>query len=207
MTPQTPSAPRRRRALATLGLAAALALLPALAASAGQRPDHIVARQTIAAPSGSSALCAQYGWACARGTAMAMSEAEVLTRARAVNATVNRKTRPVSDRAQYGVEERWTLPSARGGDCEDLALLKKKMLIAEGVAPSRLLIATVLDRQRGSHAVLVLRTAAGDLVLDSLVGSIKPWRSTGYSFLTMQDPSAPSRWNAIFAGGIFAKKA
>lgn len=189
------------------GLAICLALLPALPAAAGQRPDHIVARQPIAAPPGAASLCAQYGWACASGTSMAMSDVEALKIARAVNSTVNRKTRPLSDLAQYGDDEVWALPSERGGDCEDLALLKKKMLIARGVAPSRLLIATVLDRQRGSHAVLVFRTGAGDLVLDSLVGSIKPWQSTGYSFLMMQDPAAPSRWNAIFAGGIFAAKA
>ena len=208
MTPHLPKAPKGlRAALRTFGIAALISLLPASFAAAGQRPDFLVARQAIAAPSGAGAICARYDWACARGNGLKMSDAAAMKVARSVNSAVNRKTRPVSDLAQYGVSENWTLPSQRGGDCEDLALMKKKSLIAQGVAPERLLIATVLDRKRGSHAVLVLRTAAGDYVLDSLVGSIKPWRATGYSFLKMQDPAAPSRWNAIFAGGIFAASA
>lgn len=208
MTPQLPEATKGlRSALRTFAIAGLITLVPASFASAGQRPDFLVARQPIAAPAGAGSICGRYDWACARGNGLKMTDADAMKVARSVNSAVNRKTRPVSDRAQYGVEENWTLPSARGGDCEDLALMKKKALIAQGMSPERLLIATVLDRKRGSHAVLVLRTAAGDYVLDSLVGSIKPWRATGYSFLKMQDPASPSRWNAIFSGGIFAAKA
>lgn len=208
MTPHLPEAPKGlRSALRTFGIALLITLVPAGIASAAQRPDFLVARQAIAAPSGAGGICARYGWACTRGGGAGLTDAAAMKVARAVNSSVNRTTRPVSDLAQYGVQENWTLPSARGGDCEDLVLMKKKKLIAQGVAPERLLIATVLDRKRGSHAVLVLRTAAGDYVLDSLVGSIKPWRDTGYSFLKMQDPASPSRWNAIFAGGIFAARA
>ena len=82
----------------------------------------------------------------------------VLRVAKAVNTSVNRSTRAVSDLRQYGDEEVWALPTSLGGDCEDIALLKKRELIKRGIAPERLLIATVLDRNRGSHAVLVLRT-------------------------------------------------
>lgn len=208
MTPHLPKAPKGlRSALRTFGIAVLITLVPASFATAGQRPDFLVARQAIAAPAGAGGICARYDWACARGNGLKMSDASAMKVARAVNSAVNRKTRPVSDLAQYGVAENWTLPSARGGDCEDLVLMKKKAMIAQGVAPERLLIATVLDRKRGSHAVLVMRTAGGDYVLDSLTGSIKPWRATGYSFLKMQDPSSPSHWNAIFAGGIFGAQA
>ncbi len=206
-TTTAPAARKARTSLRLLGIAAALALLPAATATAGQPPDLLKARQTIAAPAGSGKLCARYRWACARSGKLNMSDDEAMRLARGVNSAVNRRTAPISDRAQYGVEEYWALPTARGGDCEDLVLLKKKALIAQGVSPDRLLIATVLDRNRGSHAVLVLRMAGGDFVLDSLVGAIKPWRATGYSFLKMQDPSAPTRWNAIFAGGIFSARA
>jgi predicted transglutaminase-like cysteine proteinase len=195
-----------RAALRKLAIAAALALIPAGGASAGQLPDHLQARQAIAAPAGAAGLCATYGWACARLGRMTLPDDQVMRLARGVNSAINRQVRPLSDRAQYGVEERWTLPTQRGGDCEDVVLLKKKALIAQGVAPERLLIATVLDRNRGSHAVLVLRMAAGDYVLDSLSSTIKPWRATGYSFLKMQDPAMPSRWNAILAGGLFSAR-
>lgn len=207
MTRRFQESDRVRSMLRIFGFAAAIALAPATTTSAGQPPDFLVARQAIDAPAGASALCDRYDWACARGNGPKMSDTDAIRLARIVNSAVNRSTRPVSDRVQYGAEEIWALPSRRGGDCEDLALMKKKALIAEGVAPERLLIATVLDRNRGSHAVLVLRTAAGDYVLDTLVGKIKPWRATGYSFLKMQDPDAPTRWNAIFAGGIFSPRA
>ena len=42
-----------------------------------------------------------------------------------------------------------------------------------------------------------------DLVLDNLKNSILPWRKTGYSFLSMQNPSAPHKWDAVLAGGVF----
>lgn len=198
---------RVRSMLRIFEFAAAIALASTASATAGQRPDFLVARQAIDAPAGADTICARYDWACASGEGLKMSDADAIRMARIVNGKVNRGTRPISDRTQYGVEEIWTLPSSRGGDCEDLVLMKKKALIARGMAPERLMIATVLDRNRGSHAVLVLRLAAGDYVLDSLVGTIKPWRATGYSFLKMQDPEAPSRWNAIFAGGIFSPRA
>lgn len=198
---------RVRSMLRTFGFAAAIALASAASATAGQMPDFLVARQAIDAPAGAGNICARYDWACANGEGLKMSDADAIQMARVVNSAVNRSTRPISDSAQYGVEEVWALPGSRGGDCEDLALMKKKALIERGMAPARLMIATVLDRKRGSHAVLVLRTAAGDYVLDTLVGKIKPWRATGYSFLKMQDPDAPTRWNAIFAGGIFSPRA
>lgn len=208
MTPSTTRAGRKvRTGLRLICLAAAVALLPQAGAFAAQPPDQIRIRQAIAAPSGAANLCGRYSWACAHTGRLNMPDAAAMRIAQRINGQVNRRVRPVSDRSQYGIEEYWSLPSTRGGDCEDVALLKKKALMAEGVSPDRLMIATVLDRNRGSHAVLVLRTAAGDYVLDSLVGGIKPWRATGYSFLKMQDPAAPSRWSAVFAGGIFATRA
>jgi predicted transglutaminase-like cysteine proteinase len=116
---------------------------------------------------------------------------------------VNRQVRPITDRRQYRRDEHWALPTSRGGDCEDFALLKKRELIALGVPADKLLIATVLDRKRQPHAVLVLSTLQGDYVLDNLTSRIKPWGQTGYSFLRMQDPRAPERWVAVLAGGIF----
>jgi predicted transglutaminase-like cysteine proteinase len=200
--------PRKARAaLRPLGLAVSIMLVSSGGIQAGQRPDFLSAKQAIAAPSGSAGICSRYAWACARTGHLNMTDEAALRLARGVNSAVNRQTHPISDRAQYGVEERWALPTPRGGDCEDVVLLKKKALISQGISPDRLLIATVLDRNRGSHAVLVLRTAAGDYVLDSLVSSIKPWRATGYSFLKMQNPASPSHWNAIFAGGIFSARA
>jgi len=95
------------------------------------------------------------------------------------------------------------LPGPRGGDCEDFALAKKKRLIEAGVPAGAVLIATALDRRRKPHAVLVLRARAGDYVLDNLTDRMLLWHRTGYSFLRMQNPIAPWKWDLIAAGGIF----
>ena len=96
------------------------------------------------------------------------------------------------------------MPGRRGGDCEDYALEKKRQLIEMGLSGDQLLMTTVLDRKGGSHAVLVLRTGAGDYVLDNLNNQIKPWGRTGYTFLRMQDPQHKQQWRALFAGGLFS---
>lgn len=191
------------RAGRRLLVGAVTAVVVASSAGAAEEP-RLVARKSIAAPSGFAGVCARYRWACARIGQRAVSGGAELTLARQVNRAVNRRVRQVSDRRQYGNDDVWTLPTAAGGDCEDIALLKKKELIQRGVAPENLLVATVLDLQGGSHAVLVLRASNGDLVLDNLRSTIIPWRKTGYTFLRMQNPSAPHRWSAVFAGGMMA---
>ncbi|MGB3316324.1 MAG: transglutaminase-like cysteine peptidase [Albidovulum sp.] len=163
---------------------------------------HLVPRQPIAAPTGFNGVCDRYIWACARG-GYDTEQIGVLHLAKTVNASVNRTTRAVSDRRQYGDEEVWALPTSFGGDCEDIVLLKKRELVLRGVAPESLLIATVLDNRRAAHAVLVLRTGDEDLVLDNLKNRILPWQKTGYSFLRMQNPEAPHKWDAVLAGGVF----
>ncbi|WP_298848188.1 transglutaminase-like cysteine peptidase [uncultured Ruegeria sp.] len=149
-------------------------------------------------PSGAINLCTQYNWACAGKRSVSMSSQQEFRVVEQVNRSVNRSTREVTDQSQYKTRERWALPTAIGGDCEDFALLKKRDLIHAGVDPSKLLIATVLDRRRVPHAVLVYRTANGDLVLDNLTNRIKPWTATRYLFLRMQDPKRPSRWVGVY---------
>lgn len=176
-------------------------MLPAPAVLATTYDAHILPQKPIAAPSGFQGVCARYVWACARsGAAVGAPDLDLV---RAVNRAVNRKTRALSDRRQYGSDEVWALPTSSGGDCEDIVLLKKLELVSQGFPPEALLIATVLDRRRMSHAVLVLRTGDVDLVLDNLRDQILPWRKTGYSFMRMQNPSAPHRWDAVLAGGEF----
>lgn len=164
--------------------------------------DLIPVKATVSAPPGAANLCRTYDWACARTGQMQRLDVNALKVVQQVNQSANRTVRPISDQRQWSVAERWSLPTSRGGDCEDYVLYKKLRLIEAGVSPDQLLIATVLDRQNRSHAVLVLRTGSQDLVLDNMTGRIKPWRETGYTFLRLQDPRQPSRWVAVFAGGM-----
>ncbi|NIZ62279.1 hypothetical protein DL239_14990 [Sedimentitalea sp. CY04] len=148
----------------------------------------------VVAPDGARQLCEVNAWACSvspkTGKILKSDMAEIVK----VNRSVNRRTREVADITQFRVEEKWTLPTARGGDCEDFALLKKRDLIRLGYPAQSLLIATVLDTNRRGHAVLIVRTDKGDFVLDNLTDQIKSWSDTGYIFLRMQNPKKPTGW-------------
>lgn len=180
---------------------AALAVAVVWAGSMAQAGSFMTPRHPGREPEGAGALCQRYAWACATSdSGQAFSDAQ-MTVVRRINARVNRTTRQVTDQAQYARADVWALPTRRGGDCEDFALLKKKELIKAGIAPDRLLIATVLDLHLRGHAVLVVRTNRGDMVLDNLVDRVLPWQETGYIFMSMQSPHTPGGWDAIIAGG------
>jgi predicted transglutaminase-like cysteine proteinase len=174
---------------------------PTASAASGQGA-FITPKSKTSTPPGAANMCSQYRWACSSKGVGRQDSKAVLKLAKTVNNNVNRSTRQIDDIIQYGKEDHWVLPSFRGGDCEDMVLLKKKKLIQKGVASESLLIATVLDLNRNSHAVLVLRTQKGDYVLDSLRSGVISWRSTGYTFLKMQNPKSMYNWNAILAGGL-----
>lgn len=180
-------------------LAAFLALLPAAAHAIDTR--ELPMKKPVAAPEGAQALCITYPFACAAGQGGRIGAGDLL-RIAEINRIANRQIAPLTDEAQYGRAEVWALPTPAGGDCEDYVLWKKRALAAAGIPASRLLIATVLDRDRAAHAVLVVRTGAGDLVLDNLTDDILRWDQTGYTFLRVQDPAAPTRWVTSFAGGF-----
>lgn len=149
-------------------------------------------------PSGAQQLCGQYTWACATKAAVSMPGHQEMKLVKQINRRVNASTREVTDQSQYKTREFWALPTSLGGDCEDFALLKKRDLIEAGIDPRKLLIATVLDTRRNSHAVLVYRSSQGDLVLDNLTNRVKPWSETRYLFLRMQDPNQPHRWVGVY---------
>jgi predicted transglutaminase-like cysteine proteinase len=83
----------------------------------------------------------------------------------AVNAEIN-KARYVSDQQNWGKADYWAAPAdllARGGDCEDFAAAKYFALKELGIPASRMRMLITRD-----HAVLVVDTADGPVVLDNL---------------------------------------
>lgn len=194
---------RRAGAAALAVLFGMAATMPAMAIDA-RRPsaDIIPIRAEVTAPPGAQGICAMYDWACAKTNRTILVDDALMQTVRAVNSRANRSIRPISDFNQYRVMERWSLPTARGGDCEDYALYKKRELIRAGIPAEQLLIAVVLDRKRQPHAVLILRTGTQDLVLDNMNSRILPWQKTGYTFLRLQNPRQPSGWVSVLAGGM-----
>ncbi|WP_424926425.1 transglutaminase-like cysteine peptidase [Agrobacterium pusense] len=115
-----------------------------------------------------------------------------------VNQVVN--TIPaIEDIEIYGVEEFWNYPTT-AADCEDFALLKRKLLMRRGIAVSNLLITVVLQPDGSGHAVLTVRSEIGDFILDNLRGEIRNWSETEYTYLKRQDSRNPGKWVKIRDG-------
>jgi len=113
------------------------------------------------------------------------------------NDAVNRRLVSTPDRLNYGVDDYWTLPLADGrsrGDCEDYVLEKRRTLIRLGVPANALSIALVHTRWNENHAVLLVETDHGALVLDSLSPRIALWSQVDYSWIMRQSPGEPARW-------------
>ena len=110
-----------------------------------------------------------------------------------VNAGINQQVVPVTDQDLYQVAEFWTYPNGYG-DCEDYALAKRRELINAGWPASTLLMAVVKQANGEGHAVLMVRTDRGDLVLDNQIGSIDLWSQTPYKFIKRQSQADAGQW-------------
>ena len=84
-----------------------------------------------------------------------------------------------------------------GGDCEDLALLKQKMLEQRGWPAEALTIAVVREWNGAGHAVLVVSTDKGDLVLDNKTWKIESWTETPYTWVKRQSRKRPYVWVSL----------
>lgn len=111
-----------------------------------------------------------------------------------INAHFNQAIVPVTDQDLYNVEEFWTYPTSGYGDCEDYVLAKRRALIDAGWHPSTLLISVVKQPDGSGHAVLVVRTDRGDLVLDNQDGAIRVWNETSYQYVKRQSQAHAGQW-------------
>jgi len=111
-----------------------------------------------------------------------------------VNDYVNRNIPQIEDIDNYGTVENWAYPNEKGGDCEDLALLKRKMLIERGWPASDLLITVVREWNGDGHAILVATTDKGDYVLDNKNWAIVSWAEAPYTWAKRQSRERPYIW-------------
>lgn len=89
-----------------------------------------------------------------------------------INRAINLAIRPMSDLAQWGVEDRWTAPLATFtsgfGDCEDYAIAKYVALTEAGVAAEDVRLVVVHDLAAdGGHAVVAVRLDDHWILLDN----------------------------------------
>ena len=118
---------------------------------------------------------------------------------REVNALVNDVIAPRTDFEMHGMAELWSYP-ADMGDCEDYALMKRRMLMERGFRAADLLITVVRKPDGEGHAVLTVRTDRGDYVLDNLDNEVRGWSDTPYRFLKRQASHHAGRWVDIEDG-------
>jgi len=113
-----------------------------------------------------------------------------------INTQVNRSIRRSDDYAVYGRADYWAagVDHVKRGDCEDYALAKRRALIEAGVPGEALSIAIVRTFHGEMHAVLLVATNEGEVVLDNLSPWILPWNEAPYQWLDRQAPGAPTKW-------------
>ncbi|WP_404399973.1 transglutaminase-like cysteine peptidase [Pelagibacterium halotolerans] len=107
-----------------------------------------------------------------------------------VNREVNGAIRPRVRESQI-----WEL-GARVGDCKDYAMNKWNRLIEMGVPAGALRLAIGYTKDGIGHAVVVVRTAQGDLVLDNLTNEILAWNEVTHDLIAMST-SNPRRWTVV----------
>jgi predicted transglutaminase-like cysteine proteinase len=117
-----------------------------------------------------------------------------------VQMEIGRQVKYVSDMDRFGVPDWWE-PSSKTGDCEDIALTKRKRLMDMGWPAELLRIAVLTDGHGELHAVLTVdvvsqKGAAGTYVLDSHFEHVEPWQALnqyGYYWLERSKPGS-SEW-------------
>lgn len=114
----------------------------------------------------------------------------------AVNAAVNLSVTAATDEEIFGRPEVWAYPGQKG-DCEDLALLKRRDLIESGWPAGDLLMTVVRKMNGEGHAVLTVTTDRGDLILDNLQPRVLVWTDTDYQYIKRQSEFNSGQWTAI----------
>jgi predicted transglutaminase-like cysteine proteinase len=109
-----------------------------------------------------------------------------------VNRQVNAKIRPITDRDHWGLVDRWEFPDDGMGDCEDYQLLKRRILAERGLPRRAMRMTVVIDELGEGHAVLMIRTDRGDIILDNKTSTVLPWDETGYTYVKRESQDSTS---------------
>lgn len=184
-----------RAALAVLTVAAGV-----LSSTAGEAASRYMMTGAVTSqPIGHYQFCQEHKDECSivsANTAAAKVTAFGWNVIREINAEVNQRILPMTDQDIYGKDEVWAYPTDVG-DCEDFVLEKRRELMQRGFSPSNLLITVVRKPDGEGHAVLTVRTADGDYILDNLDESVRLWSDTPYRFMKRQAENNTGRWVKI----------
>ncbi len=113
-----------------------------------------------------------------------------------INQDVNNKTTQILDKDNYKKPDYWTI-AVDSGDCEDIVLHKRELLQEAGIPYSSMALVAVdphIPDDPSLHAVLMVRTGIGDLILDNRTNEVKFADETGYTMLQATSPTDFSKW-------------
>jgi predicted transglutaminase-like cysteine proteinase len=184
-------------AAVAIGMAVFILAMPARADQVDfTNPAFIPAGGVTSIPVGASEFCKAHRSECKTNPravqAMGLSEGRWNELVQ-INNVVNAAVVAITDEDYYKVAEYWAYPDGYG-DCEDFALAKRKALIEAGWNPSTLLMTVVRETRGTGHAVLMVRTDRGDLVLDNQDGRVLLWNQTPYQYLKRQSQADAGQW-------------
>lgn len=92
--------------------------------------------------------------------------------------------------------ETWSI-SPTYGSCHDYAITKRHRLLAAGWPIRTLRIAIAMTPEGIGHAILVVKTSAGDLVLDNRSSRILPWKQTDLQWIKIESGEDPQKWLSL----------
>ncbi len=159
---------------------------------------YMAEKRKIGAPFAQVLFCTRNPSECAdnRGEPVVTLEDKALQQLKSVNLSVNKTMIGRNDSVGELGGDIWQV-NVRSGDCEDFALTKRSRLLALGWSSRAMRIATAYTRSGEGHAVLVVRTTIGDLVLDNRTSAIKNWRDTDLRWDKIQSDADPYTWYAL----------
>ena len=184
-------------------LASAVALMAfgaVSAASANERLLYVAVGEHARAPIGWVEFCAENPRECATGRTTARDVVltpQAWSSLMRINDWVNQSIKPITDQDHWGVVEKWSYPDDGYGDCEDYALLKRRMLVEAGWPRESLLMTVVREKNGNGHAVLTVKTDKGEFILDNQEEKILLWSETSYRFVKRQSQNDPNRWVSL----------
>jgi len=114
-----------------------------------------------------------------------------------INKWVNESVKPMTDMDHWGVVEKWSYPDDGYGDCEDYALLKRRLLIEAGWPREALLMTVVRENNGNGHALLTVKTDKGEFILDNQEDQILLWSETSYHYVKRQSQADQNVWVSL----------
>jgi predicted transglutaminase-like cysteine proteinase len=120
-----------------------------------------------------------------------------------VNRDINGRIIGRSDEMTYGLADYWNTPLSTPhegptyGDCKDYVIEKRRALMDAGLPASALSIAIVKTHWNATHAVLLVATDKGEMVLDNLSPWVTAWNRLDYRWIERQAPGSTLTWVGV----------